>query len=320
MVNQNSQFLGNKYRVAGVTSQPVFDTETYLKNKADEFNRKLAGGDQATIDIAKRFGMGATADPEEIMAAFVGHGLTPQQHYEQYGRAEGVSPYAEPAPPPIEAPTTVINTTPPPRYTPTEEETVEGRMEGLLADDSKYIQAARGRSQQQAHSRGLLNTSIAAGAGERAAIEAAFPIASQDADAFTRAGLQRQAYDENVALTGLQTQYASMLSAQEAAQNLRHATTLEQTVQAGANYRQSMEQSHNRQLAQMDMSIQEKDSFARQMTTLGDNFQAKVAGIQVDPNLTPEAKADAIESVRSVYESNLRNLGQIYGVNITWDF
>ncbi len=62
-----------------------------------------------------------------------------------------------------------------------EDDSVANNLTGLLADDSKYIQQARAGGVRTAAKRGLLNSSIAAGSGESAAISAALPIASQDA-------------------------------------------------------------------------------------------------------------------------------------------
>lgn len=58
---------------------------------------------------------------------------------------------------------------------------VENRLTGLLKSDSEYMQLAETGAKQQAASSGLLNTSIAAGAGRKAAIDASLPIAQQDA-------------------------------------------------------------------------------------------------------------------------------------------
>jgi hypothetical protein len=61
---------------------------------------------------------------------------------------------------------------------------VQNRMTGLLGENSKYLQLARNNAMMQANSRGLLNSSIAAGAGENAAIQNALPIAQQDAKTY----------------------------------------------------------------------------------------------------------------------------------------
>ena len=58
---------------------------------------------------------------------------------------------------------------------------VSGRLNTLLDAESPYIQRARTRAKQFANRRGLLSSSIAAGAGEAAAIDAALPIAQADA-------------------------------------------------------------------------------------------------------------------------------------------
>lgn len=52
-------------------------------------------------------------------------------------------------------------------------------LNNLLGSESPYIQNARRRGLEQANSRGMLNSSIAAGASERAAIESAMPILNQ---------------------------------------------------------------------------------------------------------------------------------------------
>lgn len=65
-------------------------------------------------------------------------------------------------------------------------ELVENRITNLLSTDNPYIQNARQRGVEYAARRGGVNTSIAAGASERAAIESALPIASQDAETMRR--------------------------------------------------------------------------------------------------------------------------------------
>lgn len=60
-------------------------------------------------------------------------------------------------------------------------ETVQSQLDALLRGDSNYITRARNSASATAAGRGLLNSSMAAGAGEAAAIDAALPIAQQDA-------------------------------------------------------------------------------------------------------------------------------------------
>lgn len=189
-------------------------------------------------------------------------------------------------------------------YSPTTEGTVQGQITGILAEDSPYIQAARKRGEQYAQGRGLLNSSIAASASEKSAIEAALPIAQQDASTVSTAGLQKQKFEESGALTDIQAGASSQLAAQE---------------QAGANYRQDKEIAFKEKLSLSDVALSEKNSIASQMGTLGDNFQAKMAGIQVDPGLGPTEKTAAIRTLQKAYEANMQSIGSIYGVQINWD-
>lgn len=58
-------------------------------------------------------------------------------------------------------------------------EMVQSSLEAMLDPSSSYIRNARQRGAEYAASRGGINSSIAAGASERAAIEAAAPLAQQ---------------------------------------------------------------------------------------------------------------------------------------------
>lgn len=58
-------------------------------------------------------------------------------------------------------------------------DSVKSTLEGLLSPGSSYIDNARQQGRELAATRGGINSSIAAGAAERAAIEAAAPLAQQ---------------------------------------------------------------------------------------------------------------------------------------------
>lgn len=59
----------------------------------------------------------------------------------------------------------------------------EKSLTNMLSSDSSYLQQARQQGTQAAADRGLMNTSLAGQASEGAAIQAAAPIAAQDAAA-----------------------------------------------------------------------------------------------------------------------------------------
>ena len=104
--------------------------------------------------------------------------------------------------------------------------TVEDKMTGLLSKSSPYTKLAQTGAKKQAASRGMLNSSIAAGAGEEAAIRSALPIATADANAENQFGLQKMVGDQslsNISAQGTQTRQTQTLvgAQQQELQELR---------------------------------------------------------------------------------------------------
>lgn len=69
-------------------------------------------------------------------------------------------------------------------YKPSDNALVSNNLTKLLASDNPYMTLARSKAQAYSNSRGLLNSTMAGQAGERAAIESALPIAQQDASSY----------------------------------------------------------------------------------------------------------------------------------------
>lgn len=80
------------------------------------------------------------------------------------------------------------------------DQTVEGRLAGLLDDDNPLVQMARTRGMQDASARGLLNSSLGAQAGALAAYQYAMPIAQQDATTYSSAARQNASEQTNANL------------------------------------------------------------------------------------------------------------------------
>lgn len=78
------------------------------------------------------------------------------------------------------------------QQSPDQNELVSGQLTGLLASDSPYIQQARAQAQAAAAGRGLLNSSMAAGSAQNAAIAAALPIAQGNAQEYANIAAANQ--------------------------------------------------------------------------------------------------------------------------------
>jgi len=79
----------------------------------------------------------------------------------------------------------------------TDPQTVQGQLQGVIAADSPLMQQARAQSLAQMNRRGLINSSMAVGAGQEAVIKQALPIAQADAATYG----QSAKYNADVANT-----------------------------------------------------------------------------------------------------------------------
>jgi hypothetical protein len=69
-------------------------------------------------------------------------------------------------------------------------QTVQGQLDSIIAKDSPLMQRAAALGEMTANERGLINSSMAAGAAQTAVLDAATPIASADATMYGRAASQ----------------------------------------------------------------------------------------------------------------------------------
>lgn len=117
---------------------------------------------------------------------------------------------------------------------------VQERMNSLLDENSDYIQLNRNQALQSMNGRGLLNSSMAAGAGQMAAIQSALPIAQQDAQTFNQVGMfnvgQTNAASADNAAAKNQIELSNQAAQNNAASDFANAQN--QTEQFNANTQQ----------------------------------------------------------------------------------
>jgi hypothetical protein len=96
-------------------------------------------------------------------------------------------------------------------------ETAAAQVESLLAKDSPLMQRARTLALQNMNQRGLVNSSMAQGAGVAAMIDRITPIAQQDAQTYSNQALANQRYVNEVGMfnAGEQNKFGLLQSQQE---------------------------------------------------------------------------------------------------------
>ena len=189
-----------------------------------------------------------------------------------------------------------------------DESTVEGRMEGLLSKTSDYMQRAESKANAFSNRRGLLNSSMAAGAAHGAAIDAALPIAQQDAAAFLEQQFRNQGYSN------------------EAAKHLADASISRENLEAGLeqdtnrfNQTNLLENERLNQAAEnasnMAMAAEtNKNNFA----TLSADLQSQLAQIDNELAMNLEQLASTFDIMQnldsvngSIYQQMVAEIGQI---------
>ncbi|WP_020409802.1 hypothetical protein [Hahella ganghwensis] len=135
--------------------------------------------------------------------------------------------------------------------------TVSGQLTGLLSQDNPYMKRAEQNALRTANSRGLLNSTMAVGAAHGAAIDAALPIAQQDAATYHDQSKTNQAYsnqslqynatnEQNMTLANMDaTNTASQFnSTNEQNMNLANMDSQNQANQFNASNEQNMTQAN----------------------------------------------------------------------------
>lgn len=179
-------------------------------------------------------------------------------------------------------------------------DTVAGQIDTIVGADSPIMQRAATRADQQMNKRGLMNSSMAVGAGQTAVMDAALPIAQQDASTF--ATINR----ENTAATNNQRQFTAGATNTAAAQtaqlgtqvDLANAGNVQQANMARADLDQRTTQfnaSQANDLLKLGMDITNKQALA--------NTEASYKVLMQGNQSASEIYKQAIKNITDVMSS-----------------
>lgn len=213
----------------------------------------------------------------------------------------------------------------PATWTPTADQTVQGQVKNIIADDSLLMQQAKGNAAQEMNARGLLNTSINTGAAQGAVLKAALPIASQDAQTYARAAefnagatnaLQGQSNQlrQQAATTNLQ------IEADQSKQNLDNLFKASM-VNADAQTKAYLTQAEG-DIKQNLINIEaDYKTLIQTSATAGEIYKmaiASIAPIIADTNMTAASKTAAINGLFGRTEAMMNVIGSINGIDMSW--
>jgi hypothetical protein len=200
-------------------------------------------------------------------------------------------------------------------------QTVQGQVAKITQAGGPLQTLAETKSKQEMNARGMLNSSMAIGAGQKALYEAALPIAQQDANTNAQrgqfnAGQANQVSQFNAGAQNEAGQFNAAEANKGEAARFDAATKfdLQDKAQADALARMQQQFKDNQGMLELQTKLTDQSfpkQFAASFTT---QMTDKVGAILADPNLTPEAKQGAVQNAIDFANTSLSWIGKFYNV------
>jgi len=202
----------------------------------------------------------------------------------------------------VQAPA-VVN---PYQTTVTDDQTVQGQVKKIIDENSPLMQQAQTRANQQMNQRGLINSSMAVGAGQAALYDAAVPIAASDAQTNNKVALDNT-QAKNQFATANNTQSYDMSKMDKAFQQ-----TTAQLQQKFGYDEALMNLNNENQIKITNLTAQYRNltQASASATNLIANSADNIHQIMINPNLDTAAKQAAIDT----YNINLNNALRLVGL------
>lgn len=207
-----------------------------------------------------------------------------------------------------------------------DDELVAKQLEKILGANSAYVDQAKQRAYQYANARGLQNSSLAAAAGEEAAISQALPIATQDATTYSRQNLTNQDALNKASLfnasQGLEAKRLGESARQfDANQGLEGARLQEQSRQfnADVDLRQRLAQLDTNTKAYLANTEAKYKTIMQNSASASDmwrQYQDAVARIMTDDKLDGANKQAAIDLLGKQLDTGMQLIGKISGLDL----
>ncbi len=223
-----------------------------------------------------------------------------------------------------------------------DDSSVASQLDKLLDSDSDYMRASQARANEQASALGMMSSSSAVGASQRAAIESALPIAQQDAQTAAKFQQQQQAAENMMKQTEMEGYVSAELKAQEAAITEKQMEIQKQidSFLSSQGYEQSkgleqFSQEMGDRIARSQANLQyqlEADLYAQQVTastaetirtsaaTIMQNYQISVENHFNDPEflgLDDAARKNLLNQELNVAMASIKFIASSSGVDMS---
>jgi hypothetical protein len=198
------------------------------------------------------------------------------------------------------------------------------QLESILAKDNPLFEKARARASMGANSRGLLNSSINATAGESAMLDVALPLAQQDANTrFGAAQVNTNASNEFARDANSFSRQGAMarfghLAGEESADKSRAAQSRENLLERENRTMlqinsQDFQATQNKLNQQFQMDFEKFRLPQNMMATFQERMQDYVTQVMRDPNMDAAAKDQAIKNYYAYSQQTMGWMSNYFG-------
>ncbi|HLP99225.1 MAG TPA: hypothetical protein VK149_12360 [Sideroxyarcus sp.] len=190
---------------------------------------------------------------------------------------------------------------------------VESRVNNIIDANSPLMQLAAARANQRANDRGMLSSSVAVGEGQKAVMDAALPIASQDSQAINHNNQFNASNEQQVNLqNATQAQRTSELNA--ASENDAIKTNTENQMRSSLA---NLDVASRAFMAEVEQKNKQLIQTSANAATLFNTYQQQVSQIMTSPNLDAAGKEKAIQNLQTMLQDSLAAQDAVSGLNLS---
>ena len=196
------------------------------------------------------------------------------------------------------------------------DQTVEGRIAGIVGDRNNPLQViARNNAMDQANARGLVNSAMAASAGEKAAFDSALPIAQADAATYAKAASYNADMRNQFAKSNVDSDNQFRLQDKQIGAEKDIALINRETQRQMATLNADLQKDADK-IATDNKVLLETN---QQASGIMNQAVSAVSEIQNNANMDGATKTQAIASIWRDVQTQLRVIGGVAGLDLVKD-
>jgi hypothetical protein len=193
--------------------------------------------------------------------------------------------------------------------------TTTDRLNAILSSDSPLMQGARARGMMAANRRGLLNSTMAAKAGEAAMIDAAVPLALQEGQVASTEYQQGQqiGHEQSLQANDIELQQWLKLSDNDLQLALQNNDI------ASDHWIAQLDADTRTAIANLQVGASDREKIGAMVAAVQQNYTAMYTAILNNPDLPSEQRDDELVHVENVLLNGIELIEQTYGVDLVWN-